>query len=205
MSVTGAGLVTALGFNTHSTCAALRAGLSGVQSARLWDPEAGQPLRAARVPLPHWWEGLGKLAELVAPAIAECLRDIDPMSARKVPILIGIGEKTTEPPTGWIEDELLDLVASRLDIPRHGQSALIPAGRISVILGITRAAELVTQRQVPACVVAGVGSLISQDLVGPMVRRDRIICAGNSNGFFPGEAGAAIVVAPGRALDRWRC
>ena len=58
-------MVTAVGFNSASTNAAIRAGIKGLKIANLWDAENGEYLVAAKVDLPHWWEAR-VWAELVA-------------------------------------------------------------------------------------------------------------------------------------------
>ena len=78
LAVVASGMVTALGFTAPATLAALRAGVSAVRETPWVDFESGEPLQGAKVALPHWWEGLGKLADLVAPAIYECLQAAAP-------------------------------------------------------------------------------------------------------------------------------
>ena len=68
LAVVASGLVTGLGFNAPATLAALRAGLSAVRETPWKDHGSGDPIKGSRVSLPHWWEGTGKLADLVAPA-----------------------------------------------------------------------------------------------------------------------------------------
>ena len=87
LAILASGMVTALGFNAPSSLAALRAGISAVRDIPWADYESGRPLRGARVLLPQWWEGLGKLADLIAPAIRECLVAAEPEPPQAIPIL----------------------------------------------------------------------------------------------------------------------
>src|SRR6266853_4252059 len=89
LAITAAGMVTSVGFNAPSTCAALRAGVRNVYQTNLWEAETGTFLAAGKVPLPHWWVGTGKLADLVAPAILECLEAASPVPAEEIPVLLG--------------------------------------------------------------------------------------------------------------------
>jgi 3-oxoacyl-[acyl-carrier-protein] synthase I len=78
VSILAAGMVTAVGFNYAASCAAIRAGIKGIRVLNLWDAENGEYLSGAKVDLPQWWEGIGKLADLAAPAIWDCLEAARP-------------------------------------------------------------------------------------------------------------------------------
>ena len=99
LSVKACGMVTAVGFNAPASLAAMRAGIRSVDETNLWDAESGEYLAAGRVLLPHWWIGLGKLAELVAPAILECLSAAKPVKAEDIPIFLGVA--TQDRPHRW--------------------------------------------------------------------------------------------------------
>src|SRR5437879_6446013 len=90
LAIKASGMVTSVGFNSPASCAAMRSGIRNVNETNLWDAESGQMLGAARVLLPQWWIGTGKLAELVGPAINECLEAAHPISATQIPIFIGL-------------------------------------------------------------------------------------------------------------------
>src|SRR5215831_13722933 len=90
LTVIAAGMVTPVGFNYASSCAAIRAGVSGIRQGNLWDAENGEYLLAGKVDLPQWWEGLGKLADLAAPAVWECLQAAKPEPPTAIPILLGV-------------------------------------------------------------------------------------------------------------------
>ena len=66
LSIVASGLVTAIGFNAAASLAALRAGISGIRETHLADRHSGDALHGAKADLPHWWEGLDKVADLAA-------------------------------------------------------------------------------------------------------------------------------------------
>src|SRR5262249_59746175 len=90
ISILASGLVTSVGFNSRASCAAMRAGIRKVDVTNLWDAESGQYLAAGRVLLPHWWGGVGELAELLAPPIEECLQAARPGSPTQIPIPLAL-------------------------------------------------------------------------------------------------------------------
>ena len=51
----------------------MRAGVSAVRALPWQDPQTADPLKGARVSMPHRWFGVGMLADMITPAISECL------------------------------------------------------------------------------------------------------------------------------------
>lgn len=196
LAIKASGFVTAVGFNAPATLAALRAGVSGVRESFLWHAPTGSHLPAARVALPQWWDGVGKLADLVAPAIHECLVAAAPVAMEAIPLLLGVAG--LDRPFRWpgLEAQLLAEVEHRLGARLHPASRLIARAQVSTAVALGKAAELIRTQRVPCCVVAAVDSLLSQNVVSEYARRRRVLTPDNSNGFIPGEAGGALLVGP---------
>jgi 3-oxoacyl-[acyl-carrier-protein] synthase I len=81
-------------------------------------------------------------------------------------------------------------------LPRHPQSAAIASGNVSGVIGLAHAREILGRRLARFCVIAGVDSFLQQEVVEAYIDQSRIMTKSNSNGFFPGEAGGAILVGP---------
>jgi len=194
VSILAAGMVTAVGFNYTASCAAIRAGIKGIRVLNLWDAENGEYLSGAKVDLPQWWEGIGKLADLAAPAIWECLEAGKPESAASIPILLGVARLDRPHRLPHLDEEILDEIEWRLDLPRHPQSAVIAMGNVSGLVALAQAREMIDRQMSRYCVVAGVDSFLQQEVVEAYMDQRRIMTKTNSNGFFPGEAGAAVLV-----------
>jgi 3-oxoacyl-[acyl-carrier-protein] synthase-1 len=201
LAIQAAGMVTAVGFNWRSSCAAMRAGIRNVKQTNLWDPHSGEYLAAGRVPLPQWWVGVGKLAELVAPAIHECLIAA-PVPAEEIPILLGVASSTRAFRFPGLERHILPDVEHRLRFRLHPDSAVIPFDRIAVSVALRQAGELLSTGRVRCCIVGGVDSLVQQNLVAHYIDRRRLLTPSNSNGFFVGEAGSAVLVTAAGASSR---
>src|SRR4029079_11657131 len=84
IAIAAGGMVQNVGWNGPASCAAIRAGIRNIGEANLYDPATAEPVPCARVELPQWWETTGKLAELVAPAILECLTHPDAPAPREL-------------------------------------------------------------------------------------------------------------------------
>jgi len=67
-------------------------------------------------------------------------------------------------------------------------------GNVSGLVALAQAREMIDRRMSRYCVVAGVDSFLQQEVVEAYMDQRRIMTKTNSNGFFPGEAGAAILV-----------
>jgi 3-oxoacyl-[acyl-carrier-protein] synthase-1 len=189
-------MVTSVGFNSPASLAAIRAGIRNVNETNLWDAESGEYIAAGRVSLPHWWVGLGKLAELVAPAIHECLIAAKPVPAEKIPILLGTAAPDRPFRFEHLDEQILDEIQYKLEIKLHPESRVIPRGRVSGVIGIQLAQHLIESREIPCCIVAGVDSFVQQNVVEAYLEKRRILTPVNSNGFSPGEAGSAVLVTP---------
>jgi 3-oxoacyl-[acyl-carrier-protein] synthase I len=194
LAIRGCGMVSALGFNAPASLAALRAGVSGVRSLPLQDFESGETLRGAKVDLPHWWEGVGKLADLLAPAIDECLQEAG-VPPTEVPILLGVAERGRPARFANLDTDLLAMVQAKLGVPQHPESRLYPQGQTGCSNAMVEAHRLITQRKARCCVVAGVDSYLQQEVLDVYIEQRRVLTPANSNGFLPGEAGCAVLVA----------
>ncbi|CAL8481173.1 hypothetical protein [Caballeronia sp. S22] len=194
LSVIASGLVTGLGFNAPATLAALRAGISAVRGTGWTDYQTGEPLQAAKVDLPHWWEGVGKLAELIAPAIDECLQAIPSVAPESVPILLGVAAPERPGRVPGLDDELLDEVHARLELRRHPETQSFAMDQTGCAHGLIVARTLIERGLAQRVIVAGVDSFLHQATLQDYMERRRLISPGNSNGFFAGEAGCAVAV-----------
>lgn len=194
LAIRGCGMVSGLGFNAPATLAALRAGVSAVRSLPWLDGESGEPLRGAKVDLPQWWEGTEKLADLLAPAVHECLQASD-VAAKDVPILLGVAERSRPARLADLDTDLLAIVQAKLGIAQHPDSRLYPHGQSGCAKALVYAHRLITQRRARCCIVAGVDSYLQQETLDAYIDRRRLLTPSNSNGFLPGEAGCAVLVA----------
>lgn len=201
LAVLASGMVTALGFNAPATLAALRSRVSAVRQTPYVDFESGEPLNGAKVSLPHWWEGVGKLAELAAPAIHECLLAALPESSAEIPILLGVASAERPDRTARIEEDLLAEVHARLDLPCNPYSRLFASDQAGCALALIHAHSLINAHHARRVVVAGVDSFLQQRTLNSYIERRRVMTSGNSNGFFPGEAGTAVLVGPAKSQN----
>jgi 3-oxoacyl-[acyl-carrier-protein] synthase I len=198
IAVLGAGMMTGVGLSAPATCAAMRAALSSFAETRFKNAD-GEWVIGSSVPLDPPWRGRAKLAHLAATAIRECLSFARHVKPGNIPLLLCVAEKERPGRLGGLDDQLLPEVQSLLGLQFHPLSCVIARGRVAGAVAVDRARKLIQSDRLERCLVAGVDSF----LVGPMLAayesKHRLLTSANSNGFIPGEAGAAVLLGPAGA------
>ena len=192
LAILGSGMVTSVGFNAAASCAAIRVGISGAQETRfMFD---GDWLMGCAVPFEQGWRGREKLLRMVVPAIQECLGRIGNIPAGQVPLLLCVAEPDRPGRFADLDDSFLHDVQERLGRTMHPDSAVIAAGRIGPVQAIAQADKLITAGR-PYCIVAGVDTLLTGPTLTYYHGKRRLLTTENSDGFIPGEAAAAVLLA----------
>jgi 3-oxoacyl-[acyl-carrier-protein] synthase-1 len=100
LAITGCGMVSSLGLDVDTSCAAARAGLtrtSELSNFQLWDEELQEPALAVGCILPEvadGFEGLAKIVRLGSLALKDCLqRYPGSLSFDKAAVLIALADK----------------------------------------------------------------------------------------------------------------
>jgi len=201
LTVVASGMVTGLGYNAPATLAALRAGVSGVRSETWPDDESGEPVRCARVSLPQRHAGTALLTDLVTPAIDECLRAANQTDAQHVPLLLGVAHPSRPGRPADLDQTLLPQIYERLRSPVCRDSKMYAGDQAGCAFALAEARRLIEARVADHVLIAGVDTFIDRASVNAYAERRRLLTEANFNGFLPGEAGAAVLVAaqPGEA------
>ena len=191
--VLGCGMTTAVGMNALASCAAVRAGIDGFVDSE-FTGLSGEPLLCAKASLIKEKMGVPRLAELVASPIRECLQAGTAIAVEDVPLLLGVAEKSRPGRLEGIDTGLIPLIEQRLGVKFHPRSRVVPRGKTSGAIAIREATRLLHDGDAPCVIVAGVDSYIVSDTLDYFEDNDRLLTENNSNGFIPGEAGAAILL-----------
>lgn len=197
IAIYASGMVTPVGFNAASSLAAMRAGIRCVREVGLWDPESAASPPVGKVDLPQWWVGLGKLADLVAPAVHECLEAAKPTPAHEIVLLLGLPSPLRPYRIVGQDECLIEEIERRLDCRFHSRSAVLAQDHISAAIALRDATELIQYQGISRVIIAAVDSLIDEGLMQHYLDKKRLLTPNNSNGFCMGEASCAVLV--GRA------
>jgi 3-oxoacyl-[acyl-carrier-protein] synthase-1 len=198
IAIVASGMVTGVGLTSPSTCAAIRCAIDRFEETRYVD-RSGEWIIGSAVPLEKPWRGLDKLTRMLAPAIRECLRDCDPREVSRIPLLLCVAERSRPARQDGLEQQLFGAVEAELGVRFDRRSRTVAAGRVGAAVALNLARELVHGEGCRYCVIAGVDSYLLTGTVSAYEKRDRLLTTRHSNGFVPGEAAAAVLVAGPKA------
>ena len=198
LAITGVGMVTGVGLNASASCAAIRCAIDNFQETRFMD-SGGEWLMGCEVPLEQPWRGKTKLIKMAAAAINECLANNKLIDPKVTPLLLCLSEHERK---GRVIDDdnqfFLDLQAE-LGVEFHEKSRVIARGHVAVAVALKHARELLQELKVKHVLIAATDSLLVAPTLAHYEENERLLTSQNSNGFIPGEAGAALVVEAVRA------
>jgi 3-oxoacyl-[acyl-carrier-protein] synthase-1 len=196
LAITATGLVTGVGLNAPATCAAIRCAIDNFQETRFMD-SGGEWILGCEVPMEEPWRGKTKLIKMAAAAINEVLQSNPEINTAETPLLLCLAEHSR--PGRIIDDDaqfFLDL-QDELGLEFSDQSLVIAAGHVSVAIAFKHAREIIYQHGVKHVLVAASDSMLIAPTLAYYEEKERLLTSENSNGFIPGEAGAALLIEPG--------
>jgi 3-oxoacyl-[acyl-carrier-protein] synthase I len=84
----------------------------------------------------------------------------------------------------------------------HPSSAVLPLGRAGLGAALQRAAQLLQSEPLQGVLLAGVDSLLDPSTLNALLHEERLMVPGNSDGFIPGEAAAALLLQLAKPTDK---
>lgn len=200
LAITRYGLVTGVGLDAPSSCAAIRCAIDNFQETRFID-SGGEWIMGCEVPLEQPWRGKTKLIKMLSLALAECLSRDDTVQPEQTPLLLCLAEPERVGRVIDDDHQFFHDLCEALGCEFHPKSRVIAQGHVAFATALLRARELIQEEKVPQVLVAGVDGF----LVGPMLavyeEQERLLTSQNSNGFIPGEAASAVLVRGVRKND----
>ena len=194
IAVHNTGLVTSIGLNTASTCAALRASVTNPTETRFTGAD-GEWIMAHQVALGEPSTDLAKLVDMAALAITECLAPVRSEDREGIPLLLCVAERERPGRIDGLDGPILKDVQTAVGFTFNPeQSAVIPMGRIGGLVALERARRLIDEHGIPYVLIAATDSLIVWRTLNAYSDRSRLLAEHNSNGFMPGEAAGAVLV-----------
>jgi len=193
LEILDAGMVTAVGLDRASSCAAMRGKLDGFQETRFVG-SSGDWLTGAPVPLPRNWIGVKRLAHLAAGAIHDVF-DSSPEARDQCSLILCLAEDGR--PGNLTPDgaKLASLIGDIINITAKAKTRVIAHGRPSGIVALQQAQSILQREETPYVLIVGVDSYLSGVSVAHYLANERLLTGDNANGFIPGEAAAAVLVS----------
>lgn len=183
------GMVSAVGLDAPSTCAALRARIDGFAETRFKGSGEDWMIGAA-VPLPRNWIGQKRMAHLAAGALVEIMAEVGPLGEETALILcLAEPDRPGRPVTDI--NAFAAQIAEITETSSRRRTRVVEHGRPSGFVALQQAKKLIAERKAERVLILGVDSYLTQGAVARF--RDRILGQNNPNGFIPGEAAAAVL------------
>ena len=204
IAILNTGLVTSVGLTAATACAAIRIGISNAQETLFMGSE-GEWIMGHSVPLEKPCQGMTKHVKMAAMTIHECLAEIPKNQWPSIPLLLCVAERERPGRLEFVEDQLFVEIQRELKVEFAPKSGVIPFGRVSVAMALQRAQQLIYEDGIPLVLIAATDSLLTWSTLSVYENNDRLLGNGNSNGFIPGEGGAALLVARPNASVQLRC
>jgi 3-oxoacyl-[acyl-carrier-protein] synthase-1 len=137
-----------------------------------------------------------KLVTMLRMAIEECLEGIEPLAPSTVPLLLCIAEPGRHGRLEGLDESLFGELKRELSFEfQSGLSLLIPGGRVGVAQALAHARRLLYGEGVSHVVIAAADSLLVGSTLAAYESEGRLLTSLNPDGFIPGEAGGAVLVA----------
>jgi 3-oxoacyl-[acyl-carrier-protein] synthase-1 len=195
LAITGTAMVTGVGLDAPSSCAAIRCAIDNFQETRFMD-KGGEWIMGSEVPLKQPWRGKTKLIKMAAATINECLANNKQIVPESTPLLLCLSEHGRK---GRVIDDdnrfFLDL-QDELKLVFHGKSRVIAQGHVSIAIALKHARLLIQGLKIKHILIVATDSLLVAPTLSHYEENERLLTSQNSNGFIPGEAAAALVVEP---------
>ncbi len=197
LHVTGGGMCCAVGFDAPAARAALRAGLSHFEESDFFG-DRGQRLLVARLPLGDLW-GARRLATMLASVVSECVGLASGFDASSTALLLLLPERGRPGASDTWGPACFAACHAETGRPFHPASRVLPLGRAGVGAALTAAQALLAGDDdggaPPArVIIAGVDSYLNAPSVNHLLRRERLLSVGATDGFIAGEAAGGVLV-----------
>lgn len=203
MMVASAGLCCALGYHLDAAVCAMRANMDHFRESGFVG-RASVPVRAASLPDDVF--GQDRLALWIEYAVRDCAQHWDePLSlldpARTAVIVLA--PETGRPHAS--QSDYADMARTALDalrarlLPGGGHApaiATIAQGRSGLAAALLEAARCLAAAEAEQVLLIGVDSYLNAADINDYLAQRRLLVPGNSNGFLPGEAAAAVLLRP---------
>jgi 3-oxoacyl-[acyl-carrier-protein] synthase-1 len=198
LDIVSTGMVTAVGLDAPSACAAMRARLDGFQETRFLGP-GGEWLVGAPVPLPRNWIGEKRLAHMAAAAICEAFDPV-PEAQGTAALILCLAEEDRPGRLAPDPSRLAARIAEITGFASPHRTRIVAHGRPSGHVALDQARRLLADGAAPYVMICGVDSYLTGLSIAHYLAERRLLTPDNPNGFIPGEAAAAVLCArPGTA------
>jgi 3-oxoacyl-[acyl-carrier-protein] synthase-1 len=191
LDIVSVGMVTAVGLDAPSACAAMRAGIDGFQETGFL-ASGGEYLIGAPVPIPGGWVGEKRMAYLAATAIGEVFEQV-PDARGSAALMLCLAEEDRLGRPVIDPSRLLRRIASLTGLSAPEKTRIVAHGRPSGHVALEQARRILAAGESAYVMIVGVDSYLTAGTITHYFTENRLLVPDNPDGFIPGEAAAAIL------------
>ena len=202
--ICGVGAPTPLGFDASASAAAVRGAISAIGAHPFFVDKAGEPMSLARDAGLDTDAGVARGMEvMLLSAIAESLGDtFDAPEIHHIHCWLGLPDLKP-----GINSDLTQLLSSAVSNTFGFVPAAIHAlsfGHSAGLMAMQVAAQKISDGELDVCLAAGVDSYHDPDTLEWLDQNGLLMSSENRNGFPPGEAAGACLLASRSVIDHYR-
>lgn len=195
IAVIGSGMMTGVGIDSPSSCAAIRVKLNNFVETDFFH-DGDEHVVGSIVQIPDLSGGRNKLLEMIVSPIRECLDLLPNSDPGQIALLVCVSEADRPGVVKKLDESFLKDIQTKLSLEFSKKSQIITQGRVSGVIAVKRAAALMDQGLCQFCIVAGVDTYLTVGTISSFESKSRLLSEENSDGFIPGEAGSAVLLVP---------
>ncbi len=195
LSVRSLGMVSSIGLNASSSCAAIRARISRFEElpfhCQTGEPIIGAPATEAILNR----QGTERVTTLLAHSVLECLNlqaDRQYM-LHNPPLIIAVIDTLDRPDySSELPRKILEDLQRILKITFVKGSTIMPSGKIGFFRALTHAKQILDDGHSDYCIIAAADSMLNVRALRWLEEHNRLKTEDNSDGVIPSEASAAF-------------
>jgi len=202
--IAGIGMITPVGFDTASTAAAVRAGMSGYADTEYFD-EDFNTIKMATVPELAIENCLNeellngelsarqaRMLQLAKLALAEIVQNL-PID-KKIPLFLSVPEQRGTTEKSFDRTFLENLVLQSGINLALAESRIISTGRAGGLSAIKLAFRYFESTDASVVLVGGIDSFYDKERLKALAAEKRLLCGETMDGFVPGEAAVFLML-----------
>lgn len=207
MQIVAGGLCCSLGYHLDAAVSAIRANMDHFQASNFY-ARSSTPVNVAMLSDDIY--GNERLARWLTFAIHDCSKQIinglSLLDVNKTAI-VALGPDTSRPHCDSVElEELIHnaMLMQHVFIAPHNieksihqkrhKITTIMQSRTGLVEGLLQAARYLINKEAEQVLLIGVDSYLNSADINQLIKDQRLIIGGNSDGFIPGEAAAALLL-----------
>ncbi|MDM5181933.1 hypothetical protein F2P44_22125 [Massilia sp. CCM 8695] len=192
LAIRSAGLCCAVGYNLAAATCAIRANMDHFQQSDFRTYQHDN-ITVARLDDTETW-GPTRLARWITLAIDDCLGEVPWLDTTKVPLIwLAPLPERTGCDGEWFNRVFTQAIES-LDQEFHPSSGVLRLGRAGLAPALQQATEFLDHPDYPFVLLVGADTYLNAATINYYLNSERLQTPGNSDGFIPGEAAAAILL-----------